>query len=83
MPFVFAVWAANKSLPESFINLFNNALLHGLNNIDESISHFPNSLLSHNDARKYLTNNISYSLDETKRKALDKFLLLAKSLEPG
>lgn len=83
MPFVFAVWAANKSLPESFINLFNGALLHGLNNIDESISYFPNSFLSHNDARNYLTHNISYSLDDAKRKALDKFLLLAKSLEPG
>lgn len=71
LPFVFAAWVANKKLPEAFIKSFNEANKKGLQNINavvaENISPFY-------DLKTYYTKNISYVLNEEKRKGLNKFL---------
>lgn len=76
LPFAFACWVSNRELPVSFIQNFNEALKKGVNNIDKVIIN--EESISKETLHKYLTQNISYSLDDKKRKAIDEFL---KSIE--
>lgn len=71
LPFVFAAWIANKELPANFITAFDEANALGLQHLDEVISENPYSVY---DLRKYYTENISYNLDEAKRKGMELFL---------
>ena len=77
LPFVFACWVANKNLPAAFISEFNNALKNGLDNIDKTLEEFPPSIISKAEAKKYLTENISYELDEEKKRAMKLFISFA------
>lgn len=81
LPFVFAVWAANKEIPEFFEAEFNEAMKLGLENIDTVVKQeqkdYPGV-----DIAEYFTNNISFELDSAKRKGMQKFLQLAQKLEP-
>ena len=77
LPFVFACWVANKKLPATFISDFNNALKNGLDNIDKTLEEFPPSIISTAEAKKYLTENISYELDEEKKRAMKLFIAFA------
>ena len=79
LPFVFAVWAANKQLPESFIEKFNAALKWGLNNREELLKQLPK--IEGFDAHDYLFKKISYVFDDTKRKAMNLFLTEINNLE--
>ena len=83
LPFVFAVWASNKQLSSEFENTFNSALKLGLNNIRESIKSYDLGKLTNSEAEQYLTQNISYNLDEKKREALNLFLRLGENFSPG
>jgi len=83
LPFVFACWVSNKELPVSFITQFNKALEQGVNNIGEVVKGYNEASISKENLLTYLTNNISYSLDENKRKAIDKFLGLIKKENPS
>lgn len=70
-PFVFAVWAGIRPLPADFIKAFNKALQYGAQHITASIAEpLP---CSRETAIDYLTHNISYLLDENKRKGLISF----------
>lgn len=69
--FVFAAWVANKKLPETFINAFNLATGKGLQHINEIVAA---ENYKEYDLHTYYTKNISYTLDEDKRAALDLFL---------
>jgi chorismate dehydratase len=81
LPFVFACWVANKPLPDEFTEDFNNALSYGVNNIDLVVERFcKTGAIRGTDLRKYLTENIDFILDTNKRKAMDLFLDLQKSL---
>ncbi len=73
LPFVFAVWVANKKLPEDFIRDFNEANKKGIEQIEEIISqnHFSQIDLEH-----YYKNNISYQLDDEKKRGMGMFLEL-------
>ena len=71
MPFVFAAWVSNKRVEEHIAEQFNMANAFGLENLDEVISTIESADV---DMRKYFTENLSYGLDDTKRKALDLFL---------
>lgn len=71
LPFVFAAWVANKPLDEGFIDAFNMANGYGLKHIDEVVAENPYTLY---DLKKYYSENISYQLDDEKRKGLEKFL---------
>lgn len=78
LPFVFAVWAANKEIPESFVADFNAALKYGLDHRKEVIAAIPQT--ENFDVDDYLTNRIDYLLDSKKFEALAKFQKLIKDL---
>ena len=71
LPFVFAAWVSNKKLPEIFIRIFNEANKKGLENLPAVIAQNPFPVY---DLNTYYTQNISYVLDEEKKKGLGKFL---------
>ncbi len=71
LPFVFAVWASTCPLSASFIKAFNNALHFGIHHIPDSLTEPPPC--ARETAIDYLTNNISYSLDTTKKNGLNTF----------
>ncbi len=73
LPFVFAVWLANKSLPESFKEEFSRALSAGVESIGK-ISE--DELIDGTEIRlmDYLNENICYNLDDKKREGMNLFL---------
>jgi chorismate dehydratase len=71
LPFVFAAWIANKELPECFCKLFNEANAVGLKELDKIVAENPYSVY---DLNTYFGENISYCLNDEKRKGLEKFL---------
>jgi len=78
LPFVFAVWAANKNIPQSFVDKFNSALKFGLDHRKGMIKKLPPR--EDFDLEDYLMNHVDFNLDRKKKEALDKFLELVKSL---
>lgn len=80
LPFVFAVWAANKKLNPEFEKDFNKALSFGIDKIAE-IEQLERRNYPGVDIFNYFTKNISFKLDERKREGMTKFLELAKKLE--
>ncbi|MGB4775742.1 MAG: MqnA/MqnD/SBP family protein, partial [Daejeonella sp.] len=79
LPFVFAVWAANKTMPESFISRFNAALKFGLDHRKEVIEQLPP--IENFDLEDYLMNRIDYHFNAKKQEALTLFLTFLKALE--
>ena len=77
LPFVFAVWVANKNLSEEFIHQFNYANSLGLEKIEKVIQELD---YKNYDLKKYFTQNIAYVLDDEKRKGLEMFLKLMEDL---
>lgn len=81
LPFVFAVWAANKKISRSFETDFNKALAFGVKNIADVVrmeqSNYPNV-----NIHDYFSENISFELDSKKREGMKLFLDLARKLEP-
>ncbi|HSK74000.1 MAG TPA: menaquinone biosynthesis protein [Pyrinomonadaceae bacterium] len=77
--FVFAMWMANAERAEIARKIdFAAARDEGLNHIDEIIANYRTEIsLEREDFRKYLTENISYSIDEEMRKGLSLFFELA------
>jgi len=81
LPFVFACWISNKSLPDDFVEDFNNALSLGVKNIDLVTERYGKSgSITGMELRKYLTENIDFLLDNEKKKAMSLFLDLLKRL---
>jgi chorismate dehydratase len=81
LPFVFACWTANKILDRNFIAEFNKALSLGVGNIDAVVQKYSNTgVISGNDLKTYLKENIDYNLDEDKKKAMKLFLELMGKL---
>jgi chorismate dehydratase len=72
-PFVFAAWVARSYVSASFIASLNEALTFGVQHINETIKEaqprYPNV-----DVAGYLTQHISYPLDDAKRKGLSLFM---------
>jgi chorismate dehydratase len=78
LPFVFAAWISREEITPSYLQQFNNALTKGIGMIDEiALSMQPD--YPDVDVRKYLTQNLSHSLDDEKRKGLNLFLQKAKA----
>jgi len=73
LPFVFAAWVANKTIPLEFMEAFDAANVYGLSHLDDVIALIPPSEQVY-DLHKYYTENISYELTPEKRAGLDKFL---------
>lgn len=74
LPFVFALWVSTSKLSKEFINDFNNALLKGVLDIDNSLSY--KGIYDYNceNPKEYLENKISYFLDSEKKKGMALFL---------
>lgn len=77
LPFVFAAWIANKKLPQNFITNFNAATAEGFKHLPEIISANP---YLHYDLEKYYTENISFNLDDNKRRGLEEYLRRLENL---
>jgi chorismate dehydratase len=77
LPFVFATWVSNKSLPDDFVNEFNKANEFGLSNIEKIVQQNPYNFF---DLKKYYTEHIKFVIDSSMHQAIDLFLnKLAKS----
>ncbi|TAH00456.1 MAG: hypothetical protein EAZ16_13620 [Sphingobacteriales bacterium] len=71
LPFVFATWVSNKPLPTAFTNLFDSTTAIGLQHLPAIAAAQQYSLY---DLYQYYTQNISYQLDDEKRKGMNLFL---------
>lgn len=73
LPFVFAAWVSKEQLNLELVSLFSESLRMGLAEIPKVVSinqgNYPGI-----DINQYLTQSISYRLDEAKREALSLFL---------
>jgi chorismate dehydratase len=74
LPFVFAAWVTTSDVDSKFISEFNAVLNSGIKNTEKAIQESNIQHPSNFNALDYLTNKISYDLDDEKRKALDLFL---------
>lgn len=74
LPFVFAVWLANKSVTHDFIADFNRSLKDGLSNIHEALKQEEYSYRHCKNPTDYLNNRISYDLDSQKLLGMHLFL---------
>lgn len=82
LPFVFAVWVANRRLDPLWIDNFNRALELGLGSIPEFLKTSDlNSRYPGIDLHSYLTKNVSYPLDKQKRAGMALFLEKIKSIQ--
>ena len=81
LPFVFAVWASTKKISAKFQKDFNEALIFGIDNISKIAEmeqiNYPNV-----NIKEYFIKNISFIFDEDKKTGMNKFLELARKLEP-
>lgn len=81
LPFVFAAWLSVKKQSAKKIADLNKALSYGIGHKKDCIDFFKDRLpTSYEDALSYLENNISYDLDQSKKRGLEKFLKLQQKL---
>lgn len=73
LPFVFALWVANKPIEEDWILAFNNALSKGLVSKQQSVD-YKQVDVEDSIVLDYLTNSISYTYDDAKKQGLELFL---------
>jgi chorismate dehydratase len=78
LPFVFAAWIANKSIPQDFVNEFNKSLKFGLDHRGELLKLLPQR--PDFDLKDYLLHKLDFNFTEDKKKALYLFLDYIKSL---
>jgi len=74
LPFVFAVWVSRTNIPDSFLNEFQAALAWGVEHREESIITAEKLHITEQELVSYLINDISYSLDDSKRKGMELFM---------
>ena len=80
LPFVFAAWVTTSDVDQKFITEFNEVLKSGIKNTEKAIQE---SAIKHPlnfNALDYLTNKISYDLDNRKQEALALFLKYVSQL---
>ena len=77
--FVFAMWMTNEEKIEAAKTIdFATARDEGLNHLDEIISSYESQVkLSRKDFKKYLSENISYSIDEKMQNGMKLYFELA------
>lgn len=80
LPFVFAVWVTNKEIPADFLKTFNEALQYGVHNRHLAVKLWQRSAPDA-DLHYYFDECISYDLDESKKKAIQKFMNLSQEIE--
>lgn len=80
LPFVFAAWVTTSDIDEKFISEFNAVLKSGVQNTERAILESNVKHPSAFNALDYLTNKISYNLDNPKLEALQLFLNYSSQL---
>ena len=78
LPFVYAAWVANKTIPETFIAEFNEALAFGLSHRQELLKELP--AIANFDLDDYLMHKLDFELTDKKREALSLFLSYIEQL---
>ena len=78
--FVFAMWMANKDKAAAVKTIdFSAARDEGLRHLEEIISNYETEIsLTHEDFKKYLAENISYSVSDSMQKGLELYFKLAE-----
>jgi chorismate dehydratase len=77
LPFVFAVWTANKDIDNIYVKELNKAFKFGYNNIDKVVLNSMDKIsISTVRLKKYLTENIDFLLDENKKRSMNLFMKL-------
>lgn len=79
LPFVFAVWVANKPLSDDFVSAFESACEYGVNHIEDAIENTQREFSF--DIHSYLHQSVEFELNDEKRAAMNLFLEKAKSLQ--
>lgn len=79
LPFVFAVWAANKKLDPDFISQFNQAMKWGVDHIDELLLEL--APVPGFDLGDYLKNKLSFEFTDEKKAGLERYLNYVHQLE--
>lgn len=79
LPFVFAVWAANKKLDDEFIHQFNEAMKWGVDHIDNLLPDL--EPVAGFDLADYLKNKLSFKFTDDKRAGLELYLNYIHQLE--
>ncbi|RZK81843.1 MAG: radical SAM protein [Pedobacter sp.] len=72
LPFVYAAWVANKTIPADFLVDFNQALALGLSQRSELLNELP--VHQGFDLKDYLFNKLDFEFTDKKREALNLFL---------
>ncbi|MGY4384323.1 chorismate dehydratase [Pedobacter sp. UYP24] len=72
LPFVYAAWVANRTIPDEFISEFNKALALGLSYRKELLKELP--VYQGFDLEDYLFNKLDFELTDKKKEALQLFL---------
>lgn len=78
LPFLYAAWVANKTIPADFVQAFDKALALGMDlrkPLLATLPDFPNF-----DLEDYLFNKLDFELTEDKLKAKDLFLKYIESV---
>lgn len=78
LPFVYAAWVANKTIPQAFVAQFNDALAFGLSKRDEVLKTL--QPVANFDLEDYLFHKLDFELTEEKRTALALFLSYIEKL---
>jgi len=77
LPFVFAVWAANKEIDNKYVKELNSAFKLGYKNIDKVVLNAVGKIeIPTIRLKKYLTENIDFVLDENKKRSMNLYLEL-------
>jgi chorismate dehydratase len=80
LPFVFAVWLANREIDPAWQASFSAALGKGLARRDEVIRKYSHMDKTGFSVEEYLMNNIDYDLNKGKRQALERYLSMISRL---
>ena len=70
LPFVFAVWVSLRELDEAVVDRFNSSVRQGVDNF----KNFDLYNIGNYNFNKYLTENLSYSLNDEKKEGINLFL---------
>ena len=76
LPFVFAAWVSTNPIPLAFEQALQAALAWGVEHLEDSVQVAHNPHITADELVSYLKNDISYTLDDNKRKGMEMFLKL-------
>jgi chorismate dehydratase len=80
-PFVFAAWVSQNKISTEYLLEFNKALHFGLESIDTIIENIKNNKIYQDiDLKKYLSEDLSFYLDNPKKQGMNLFLKYLKAL---